>query len=143
MSITPEKIFWHERFCACFVLKFTLQKEEGEKRKGVQILKQSTQNLSYHNIFYPCTASHLGFSRVIIIGKPRKKEDRRRIILQLTKVGRGCGKLCTRAILFHANPKNMILRFCHLPIKHDPLNPKMAFLFGLGPLGGVGDIYKS
>ena len=37
------------------------------------------------------------------------------------------------AALMHfsvAFSKNSILGFCHLPIKHDPLNPKMAFLFG-------------
>ena len=34
-----------QRFRACFVLKFALQRGEGEKRDGVQISKQSTQNL--------------------------------------------------------------------------------------------------
>ena len=32
-------------FCAWFVLKYALQRGEGEKREGVQISKQSTQNL--------------------------------------------------------------------------------------------------
>ena len=32
-----------------------------------------------------------------------------------------------------AFPKNSFLGFCHLPIKPDPLNPKMAFLFGFEP----------
>ena len=31
--------------CACFVLKFALQRGEGEKRKGVQVSKQNAQNL--------------------------------------------------------------------------------------------------
>ena len=34
-----------ERFSACFVLKFVLQRGDGEKREGMQISKQSTQNL--------------------------------------------------------------------------------------------------
>ena len=36
------RIFWYERVCACFVLKFALQRGERAKREGVQILKQST-----------------------------------------------------------------------------------------------------
>ena len=40
-----QDIFWYERFSACFVLKFALQRGEGKKREGVQISKQSTQNL--------------------------------------------------------------------------------------------------
>ena len=35
----------YERFSACFGLKFALQRGEGEKREGMQISKQSTQNL--------------------------------------------------------------------------------------------------
>ena len=31
--------------------------------------------------------------------------------------------------------KNSSLGFCHLPIKLNPLNPKMAFLFGFGAPG--------
>ena len=33
-----------QRFCACFVLKFALQRGEGEKRGGVQSSKQTTLN---------------------------------------------------------------------------------------------------
>ena len=32
------------------LLKFALQRGEGEKREGMKIAKQSTQNLSYQNI---------------------------------------------------------------------------------------------
>ena len=38
-----------KRFSACVVLKFVLQRREGEKREGVQISKQSTQNLGPNN----------------------------------------------------------------------------------------------
>ena len=34
-----------QRFGACFVFKFALQRGEGEKREGVQISKRSTHNL--------------------------------------------------------------------------------------------------
>ena len=40
----------------CFVLKFALQRGVGEKREGVQISKQSTQNLRHHKCLAPCTA---------------------------------------------------------------------------------------
>ena len=52
------RIFWHERFCVSFVLKFALQRGEGEKRESVQILKQSTQNpwpKKYLQPVQPCT----------------------------------------------------------------------------------------
>ena len=40
------RYLWWQWFSACFVLKFAVQRGEGEKREGVQITKQSTQNLS-------------------------------------------------------------------------------------------------
>ena len=39
-----------QRFGACFVMIFALQRGEGEKREGVQFSKQIVQNLSYQNI---------------------------------------------------------------------------------------------
>ena len=36
---------WGHRFSAYFVLKVAPQRREGEKREGVQIYKNSTQNL--------------------------------------------------------------------------------------------------
>ena len=42
-----------QRFCACFVLKFALQRGEGEKR-GVKISKQGTQNLRPRKYLEPC-----------------------------------------------------------------------------------------
>ena len=57
-----KKIFWNEGFCACFGLKFALKRGEGEKREGVQISKQSTQNLSYQNVFYQCIQKFHGCS---------------------------------------------------------------------------------
>ena len=42
-------------------------------------------------------------------------------------------RLCHRAILRHALLKKSISIFWHFPIKLDPRNPKMAFLFGFGP----------
>ena len=42
------------RFRVCFVLKFELQRREGERREGMQISKQSRQNLSYQNILHLC-----------------------------------------------------------------------------------------
>ena len=36
---------WGQRFSAYFVLKVAPQRGEGEKREGVQISKNSTQNL--------------------------------------------------------------------------------------------------
>ena len=36
---------WCQRFSACFHLKIAPQRGEGEKRKGVQISKNSSQNL--------------------------------------------------------------------------------------------------
>ena len=40
---------WGQRFSAYFDLKVVPQRGEGEKREDVQILKQSTQNLSHQN----------------------------------------------------------------------------------------------
>ena len=42
-----------QRVSACFVLKFALQREEGEKREGVQISKQSTKNFDRGNTLSP------------------------------------------------------------------------------------------
>ena len=44
-NVQGSSYFLGQRFSACFVLKFALQREEGEKREGVQISKQSTRNL--------------------------------------------------------------------------------------------------
>ena len=49
-----------------------------------------------------------------------------------SKVGRVYRRLCHRAILHHATLKYSIFRFWHLPIKFDPLNPKMAFFLRFG-----------
>ena len=46
---------WLPRFSVSFVLKFAPQKGEGEKRRGVQIFKWSTQNLWHHKYLNPCT----------------------------------------------------------------------------------------
>ena len=50
----------------------------------------------------------------------------------LCKVGGVYRRLCHRAILRHATLKYSIFRFWHLPIKFDPLNPKMAFFLRFG-----------
>ena len=47
-------------FCACFVLKFALQRGEGERREGVQISKQSTQSLRPKKNLQPCIALQRG-----------------------------------------------------------------------------------
>ena len=44
----------------------------------------------------------------------------------------------TRVDLGHAFLKIFILRFCHLPMKLDPLNPKMALVFYFGHPGSRG-----
>ena len=45
----PYKTYW-----VYFVLKVAPQRGEGEKREGVQISKNSTQNLGSHKFLVPC-----------------------------------------------------------------------------------------
>ena len=46
---------WCQRFSACMALKVAPQRGEGEKREGLQISKNSTQNLWHHLFLAPCT----------------------------------------------------------------------------------------
>ena len=48
-------IYWVKG--SVYVLKFALQRGEGEKREGMQISKQSTQNLWPKKYLEPCTLS--------------------------------------------------------------------------------------
>ena len=56
-TTTGVKLFLGAKVHAYFVLKFALQRGEGKKREGVQILKQGTQNLSSKKYLNPCTSA--------------------------------------------------------------------------------------